>query len=69
VLGDMTQLARAFLTWIVVFAALLFVTAMFGLVSTVEVSLVAAVSIGVTFFILRRWDRSRTRREGDTTGT
>ncbi len=63
---------RALVTWFVTFVLLLLVLAVIGAalggfgLSMYELVLVLAVSIALTYFLLRRWDR-RSRGAGTST--
>jgi hypothetical protein len=59
-------LVRAIATWVVTFALLLLVAGTIGLISRYEFWIVFAVSIGVTFLVLRLWDRRHPEGPGGT---
>jgi hypothetical protein len=60
------SLIRAFIAWFVVFWLLLLLTSMLGLISVYEVVLVLIVSVVLTAFLLRVWDRRHPSDVGST---
>ena len=63
------SLIRALLVWIVVFAVLLVLTSMLGMISRYEVAIVFVVSIVLTWLLIRFWDRRYAAEAGGTTSS
>jgi positive regulator of sigma E activity len=63
------SLIRALFAWIVVFAVLLVLTSMLGMISRYEVAIVFVVSIVLTWLLIRFWDRRHAAGAGDTTSS
>jgi membrane protein implicated in regulation of membrane protease activity len=53
---------RALITWLIVFALLLLVVGMIGLIGVYELVLVFLLSLALTVVALRLGDRARSRR-------
>lgn len=63
------SLIRALFAWIVVFAVLLVLTSMLGMISRYEVAIVFVASIVLTWLLIRVWDRRHAAGAGDTTSS